>query len=347
MKKLLATMLCATLLLVSLSGCGDAPSEPQASTGTAASTDIQTSPKSSVAPQKLTIGAATVGGGFHNGASALANAINTKLEGYEIAVEVTGASAANAALLYSGDIPLGMVDTTTAYEAYMGIEDFEGKQCDTLRTFIPGWPGTFIFVTRADSGYANITDLSGKRFSGGTTGSGAQIFFARCFGNFGIDYTELALPNADAVRGIGDNTIDGYGLMYPNSSVTELEASYELKILTLDKEQEEAFKKAYPQYLWLPIPGGAYKCVPETIYNPGAYNLFCTTSEVDEETIYQIVKCAYENLDLIATVFPQCAEGMTPENLNQNIIPYHAGAVRYFEEQGWEVPESLIPPEMK
>ena len=119
-----------------------------------------------------------------------------------------------------------------------------------------------------------------------------------------------------------------------------------MKILTLTEEQEKSFREAYPQYLWLSVPAGAYKCVTDTIHNPGAYNLFCTSSTVDEETIYQIVKCAYENIDLIETVFPQCAAGMAPENIPQNTIPYHAGAVRYFQEQGWEVPKALIPPEM-
>lgn len=338
------TILLVLMLVLASTACQKPSSDPVPTESTKPSSEPNNSSGETV---KLTIGAASVGGGFHNGASALANAVNSRLDGYELSVEVTGASAANAALLKAGEVPMAMVDTTVAYEAYNGVEDFSGNAANTLRCMFPGWPGTFMFVTKASSNYNNITDLAGSNYSGATTGSGTQIFVSRCLGLFGVKYNELALPNADAARGIGDGTVDGFSLMYPSSTVTELEASHELKILTLTDEQKTEFLARYPQYLWLSIPSGAYKCVTETIHNPGAFNLFCTNSEVEEEIVYQVVKCAYENLDAIEAVFPSCAKSMTPENVSMSSIPYHIGAIRYFNEKGWDIPENLIPAEAK
>lgn len=337
MKRVISLLLVLAMLML-VAGCtsqtSNEPAEP-------------VEPAAPAEPVKLTIGAASVGGGFHNGASALANAVNSNLDGYELAVEVTGASAANAALLATGEVPFAMVDTTIAYEAYNGIEDFAGNGISTLRCLFPGWPGTFIFVVPASKGFKNIEDLKGTNFSGATVGSGTNIFVHRCLDLFDITFNDLALPNSDASRGVADGTVDGFSLMYPSSAVTELEASVDINILTLDDAQKAKFQEAYPQYLWLSVPAGAYKCVPETVYNPGAFNLFCTSSEVDEETVYQIVKCAYENIDDINAVFPFCGESMTPENLANCSIPFHAGTIRYFKERGWDVPAELIPDEAK
>jgi TRAP-type uncharacterized transport system substrate-binding protein len=38
---------------------------------------------------------------------------------------------------------------------------------------------------------------------------------------------------------------------------------------------------------------------------------------------------------------------MTPENLANCSIPFHAGTIRYFKERGWDVPAELIPDEAK
>ena len=38
---------------------------------------------------------------------------------------------------------------------------------------------------------------------------------------------------------------------------------------------------------------------------------------------------------------------MTEESFVNCSVPLHPGAIRYFEEKGYEIPEKLIPPEMK
>ena len=157
----------------------------------------------------------------------------------------------------------------------------------------------------------------------------------------------MNLPNSDASRSLGDGNIDGFSLAHPASAVSELEATKELKIITISAEDADRFKEAYPQYVWLDIPAGYYKALPDGAHSAGLYNMVVSSSDQEEDFIYRIVKSCYENRDLIKNVFPSFSEEMDLKNVNYSTIPYHAGAVKYFQEQGISLDEDLIPPEAR
>lgn len=297
---------------------------------------------------KFSIGAASPGGGFFMGASAVSNVVNSKLEGYEANVEVTGASANNAMLVHAGEIQMGMCATEVAWEAYNGKYDFEGRyKCDKIRTVMPGWGGVYMFITTADSGIKSIYDFSGRSYSGGPVGSSNEIITKRVFSLFDVKAKVMNLPTSDASRSLGDGTIDGFSLAHPAAAVSELEATKELRLIMIPEEGREKFQNAYPQYVWLEIPKGYYKALPDGGYNAGLYNMVISSVDQDEEFVYQVVKACYENRDLIKTVFPQFGKEMGMEFINYSTIPYHKGAIRYFKEKGIEIQDRLIPPEMK
>lgn len=297
---------------------------------------------------RFSIGAASPGGGFYMGASAISAVVGAKLDGYDANVEVTGASANNALLVQAGEIQMGMCATEVAYEAYHGEYDFKGKyRCNNIRTVMPGWGGVYMFITTEDTGVDDIYGFKGKAYSGGPKGSSNEILTNRVFDLLDIKANMMNLPTSDASRSLGDGMIDGFSLAHPAATVSELEATKKVRLLTIPEKDQEKFKKSYPQYIWLEIPAGYYKALPNGAYNVGLYNLLISSVDQDEELVYQVVKACYENRDLIKTVFPLFAKGMDLQFIKYSTIPYHAGAIRYFREQGVTVPEDLIPPELK
>lgn len=342
MKKRLFAILLSTAMILSLAvGCGtttETSTTPEASTPTEQTGKVT----------KFSIGASSVGGGFYNGASAISTVVNSKLPGYEATVEVTGASAANAMLTQAGDIQMAMCATEVMYEAYNGICDFTGElACPDIRAVMPGWGGIYMFITLASSGINSVYDMAGKQWSGGPVGSSNQILTDRVLEVCGVKADMSNLPNSDASRALGDGTIKCFSLAHPASAVSELEATNELKIIGIPEDKQDAFKEAYPQYVWLTIPGGYYKALPEDFYGVGLYNMVISNVNIDEELVYQVVKSCYENNDLIKTIFAQFGEEMALENIKYSTIPYHAGAIRYFKEAGVDIPAELIPPECK
>lgn len=345
MKKALVLIISFVFILTLLTGCQNNAASSTNNDDTASNTPATSNNTGAV--KKFSIGAASPGGGFYMGASAISTVINSKLTGYEANVEVTGASANNAALVHAGEIQMGMCATEVAWEAYNGKFDFETRKCDKIRSVLPGWGGVYMFITTDDTGISSIEEIQGKSWSGGPKGSSNEIITNRVIDLLKINVNAMNLPTSDASRSLGDGTIDGFTLAHPASTVLELEATKSVKLFTIDEKYEKEFSELYPQYIWLDIPSGYYKALPNGAHGAGLYNMLITSSDQDEEFVYQVVKAAYENRELIKTVFPQLSDEMGLENIKYSTIPYHKGAIKYFKEVGIEIPENLIPPEMK
>ena len=66
----------------------------------------------------------------------------------------------------------------------------------------------------------------------------------------------------------------------------------------------------------------------------GVKATFVTSTDVDEELVYALVKVVFENLEEFKTLHP-AYEALTKENMLQGLTaPIHQGALRYYREVG-------------
>jgi TRAP-type uncharacterized transport system substrate-binding protein len=69
-------------------------------------------------------------------------------------------------------------------------------------------------------------------------------------------------------------------------------------------------------------------------------------ADLDDDVAYEMTKAYWENHEEVANAFP-AAQGVTPEiSVAEATYPIHAGAVRYYQELGIDIPEEVMPPEM-
>ena len=353
MKRVLAFVICLCMAIAVIGCSGKDAAKPAATAAPAP----DSAPVSDAAPAtdemkmeftKFAIGSGSSGGGFFLGASAVSSLLNSKAPDlFEATVEVTGASANNAELIQAGEFKLALCSTDVAWEAYNGVESFADNKCDKLRAVYPGWSGTYIFVTLEENGINNMADFEGKAYSLGTVGSANATVTERVFDTLGISVKKNNLPNADAARGVGDGTLVGFTHSHPSSQVQEMETTHNVKIIELTDDQKALIREKYPPYIWTTIPAGYYKNQPNPIENVGLYNLFITSSDVSEAFVYNLLKVVYGNRDYMETVHAKMAAEMDVANIGMTTIPYHPGAVKFFREMGVEIPDALIPPEMK
>ena len=296
-------------------------------------------------PSRISIGAASPGGGFYLGASALAKVISRiKEPKISCSVEITGASKHNVQLLQAKQIQIGLAATEVAWEAWHGRFSFEGKKCDRIRTLLPGWPGVYMFVTLKKYGVNSVAGFQDKNYSAGPKKSSNEIFGTRVFETLGVKPKLTNLPTSDAGRALVDGTLQGFSIAWPAPVVTQLETQHEVEIITLNEKEKEKFHKAYPQYVYLDIPAGEYKCLPKARGNFGLYNLFLCDKDLPEDFVYTIVKNVYENVKTLGSIQPKMVKGMQLKNLQYTTCPYHPGAAKYFLEQGGKIPKELMPP---
>jgi len=302
-------------------------------------------------PKDLSIGTGSVGGGMYMGGSALSKVINDMIPGLKSTVEITGAAEANVALIKAKEIDIGMSTSTTSWESFNAKGYAEGKPEKVnkdIRALFNGWPNVFMFVTLEKYGINKLSDFEGKVFSVYTKGSNNNTVAERVLGILGINVNPVYLNATDSVMSLQDGAISGFILGWPNTAVTQLEAEQKVVVITPNDEEIKKVIDVYPQFLKLTIPGGAYKAVPEPRAGLGSFTSIICDKDLPADLIYTIVSVMYENMNIVKAIWPDLANNMKIEDLLEySLIPLHAGVVKYVREQGFSVPEKLIPPEAK
>ncbi len=134
----------------------------------------------------------------------------------------------------------------------------------------------------------------------------------------------------------------------PSPGYESLDQTTSIKILPIEEEiLKEVQKEFDPGAELYTIPKGVYSGQEEEALTSQSTRYYITSKDVDDETIYEFTKFLIENAQELTKYHPS-AEGITLENAIQPIaIPLHPGAIKYYEEQGIEIPDERIPSEMK
>lgn len=301
-------------------------------------------------PETISIGAATPGGGMFVAASAVANVLQREFPEIVTTVEVTGAAVENSQLLQAGEVEMGMITTEIAWEAYNAEGVFADKpEHKRLRTLFPGYSNVFVLVTDKDNGINSIEELDKKIIATGSTGSANQQFGDRVAKAAGIEPNVQGLRTTDAVEALKNKQIAAYVVGLPNSTTVEHErATGKTQILVLEGEAFTRFEELYPQYLKLQLPLNYLDCITEAKPAFGCFINVHVAEDLPEDFVYEVVKALYENRQtIIKDTNPAMAENMDLENISMATVPYHPGSIKYFLEQGYKVPDHLLPPEYK
>jgi TRAP transporter TAXI family solute receptor len=112
-------------------------------------------------------------------------------------------------------------------------------------------------------------------------------------------------------------------------------------MVPLTDEQVAAAKEADPTFTALSLPAGSYEGVAEDVATIGVPNVLVVSSEMDEETVYQITRAMFENIGELQAVHPAANETTIEFTMSATPVPLHPGAIRYYEETGAEIPDNL------
>ena len=299
-----------------------------------------------VAQQQLSIATGGTGGVYYPMGGGLAEVINNHVEGYSATAEVTGASVENMGLIATGDADLAIALADTVQQAYSGTGRFDGQQLPMVRAIGSLYANMVQIVTTADSGIANIEDMKGKRISVGAPGSGTEVNAQAILEANGMsfdDFTAERLNFNETADALANGDIDAgfWSVGSPTSSILNLATTNDIRMVSLTDEQIANADAADPVFSPLTLPGGTYQGVDEDVATIGVPNVLVVSSEMDEETVYQITKAMYENIADMQAVHPAANETTIEFSMAATPVPLHAGALRYYEEAGATIPDNL------
>ncbi len=267
---------------------------------------------------------------------------NIKEHGIKCNAPSTGGSVANINAISVGEQDMGVAQSDWQFHAYNGSSKFKDKQNKELRAVFSVHAEPFTVVARADSGVNTFTDIKGKRVNIGDAGSGTRGTVEVAMDATGIKMSDLALKSelkaSEMAAALCDNNLDviTYVAGHPNGAIKEASASCDTKLVSVKGEGIDKLINETPYYAKAVIPGGMYKGSDNDTETFGVYATFVSSTNTDEETIYQVVKAVFDNFKRFKKLHPAFAN-LKEEDMIKNALtaPLHDGAIKYYKERGW------------
>ncbi|MEO0917946.1 MAG: TAXI family TRAP transporter solute-binding subunit [Pseudomonadota bacterium] len=282
---------------------------------------------------------------------------------HEIRVNVDQTLTRSALKVATGAIDLASVPAgafakmTTGTGPYRQMSDEAIAASGEIRSLFSFIGGHYHPMTYVDSGIEAWDDIKGKRvFVGPPAGSAAAQSMALIEAITGYkpdeDYEAIRLAWGAANQSFEDGKFDLFmrsGTM-GSAAIDQFGSATQFRLLGIPEETLETDGWA----TYVQTPGYAADVMPAGTYDNqsngdedilvSAYVMFMAVNqEMDEQTAYDLTKAMFENLDDAHSV----NQGLTPLTLDNAFVslaaPLHPGAIRYYEEQGVEIPANLRP----
>ena len=281
------------------------------------------------------------GGTYYPFGGAIANIWNTKIENMNVTAQATGASAENLRLINKGEAEYAIVQNDVMDYAYNGTDLFAGEKLANIMTIGTLYPEVVQIAVSKDSGIKSIADFKGKRISVGDAGSGVEFNAKQIMEGYGLTFDDIKKSNLsfkESAEGIQNGTLDGCFVTagVPNAALQELAFTAGLTLVPVDGEAAKKICEKYGYYTQTTIPGGTYKGTDDDTPALAIKATLAVSSKLDEQTVYEMTKALFENLNELATAHAKGKEVSAKAAVTGVSVPFHPGAKKYFKEIGLE-----------
>lgn len=299
-------------------------------------------------PDSVMVGTASQGGTYFIYGAGWAGMIQEMLD-VPSSSEVTGGPVQNFALVQAGDLDMGMTTMGPAREAWDGNSPINpGVQMRDVRATFPMYQTPFQVIALASSGIASISDLDGKTVGNGPRGGTCGTYWPQYFDALGVNTNDQFGGASDLGGQVQDGLIDAFAFCagLPIAAFSELEAQQDVNIFAFTEEEQAKLVEQFPVSAY-EIPADTYNSQHEPQHSVAMWNFGIASKDLPQSFVYEVMKVVLDNHDRMMQIH-QAAEETLVENWKHNtFLPFHAGAVQYYQEKGIEIPENLIPEEFE
>lgn len=305
---------------------------------------VAATPVSAQTPRSMTLGTASVGGVFFVYGQVWANIASDAIK-IPINTRQTDGPNHNIILTETKQIDLGMTTMGVALQGWRGDAAWtQGRKFNNIRAMFPMYDTMFHFVATQKSGIKSVEQLAGKNLGVGPRAGTPGTYLPLMMEALGIKVSAIRNGGAsDMTSQLGDGLIDSFGFAagLPFPAFSEAEASNPVTFFTFSAPQIATLKQKMPELSDAVIPKGTYRTLTEDQPTVGVFNFAIAHKDVSADIVYGIVKAVMENNPRMVQGHAAAKETL-PENISKNtFLPFHPGAVRYFEEKGFKIRPDL------
>jgi TRAP transporter TAXI family solute receptor len=252
-------------------------------------------------------------------------------------------------LLNSGEVDFGYVNGAEAAFAYTGTGNFDRAHPD-VRLVGVMFPLTTGVMAPCDLGLQTVDDMAGRsdlRIASEYTSSTIIPFYIEgvlATGGMSYDdFTQVPVSSfVDGINALGDGLVD-VALVSLNAgagqqAAVQLQDRGGLCYISMN-DGEEAFA-AYTAVL----PSGTIRAMPQNESINGLQSwganlvavpwMLLANAGVDEQVVHDLTRVIHQNQEALTASFGAFGNADFSAMAPANAMPYHPGAIRYYEEAG-------------
>ena len=280
----------------------------------------------------------------------IANVVTDNLEG--VAIEVAGGGAATLHMMEvaRGNLDFSMTSPVvynlmSAGKAMYAKEPEAPELAKNLQLMMWYPYGAYHFAVRADSDIQLLDDIEGATVflgpQGGGAYNGAKGWIQATTGLVaGEDYDAIKANWQTGYQAFLDGKVDVYvnGCLDPCGQFIQFTETEEVRFLAPESHEGESVTKFLGKFRFLAeIPNGLYGGQKNTgpVMSWDTAVGIGVRADLDEETVYQVTKTFWDNLDQVTSEAPWAkALDVKYAAQKRGKMDLHPGAARYYREIG-------------
>jgi len=313
MKKIVSVIL-AVMLVLSLAACGASGAS------------------------KMTMGTGGTAGTYYAYGGVLGQYIKNHAD-IDVVVVSTDGSKANIQSIDAGDYQLGTVQSDVLAYAWAGSRSFEEEGAIDSFRVVAGLYAEAVQLITMDPEIKSVADLKGKSVSIGAPGSGVYFNAVDVLGAAGLTEADINAQYqsfADSTDALKDGKIDAAFIVAgaPTPAITELCTTNDAYLVPIDGAIADSLIASCPFYTAYSIPAGTYPGQDADVTTVTVKATLIVSADADEDDVYNLTKAIFDNVDAIAAENAKGNELSIENAVSGMEAPFHAGAAKYFAEQG-------------
>ena len=342
MKKYLALFFALVFMLGCLAGCGtteEPVADPVAEeTVEATEAEAETAEEAGGVSANLAMGTGGESGTYYAFGGVLSGYIG---ENTDITINYvsSGGTKANIEGIDVGEFDLATVQSDVSTYAYFGTNSFEESGAIDSFSILGALYSEAVQIVTCNPDIDSIDDLTGKSICVGDVGSGTYYNTIDILAAYGLtldDVNPIYQSFGDSTESLKDGKIDAAFICAgaPTTAVTDLATSKDVYLISIDEEHMATLLDACPWYAELVIPAGTYAGFDEDATTITVKATLACRADLDEDVAYEIVSTIFENTEAITERHAKGAELSLEFATDGIAVPFHAGAARYYAENG-------------